>query len=161
MLFCSITYDLSTLCLPIIQYEQNIKHLRYFHIEALPPPLPFRHKLCQRSISFLPSLNTQIACSMKRGQTKRRIPSNHKNKHETHGPDCAPKKKFQSIYTKHNLKYTKHRLCKNIQRKKSIISFLRIERWLSIKTWIPFTQRNNAPSFVFCWNWSSDSVEDF
>ena len=46
-------------------------------------------------ISFLPSLNTQFACSMKRGQTNRRVPSNDRNKQEAHGHHHSPEKTLE------------------------------------------------------------------
>ena len=94
-----------------VMYGRNIIHLRYFHTEALPPPLPFRLKVYRRknqsfAFLFLPSLNNQIAFSMKRGQTNRRIPSNNKNKQEAHVTHRSPEKQFQSINTfAHSIDY--------------------------------------------------------
>ena len=79
-------------------------------------------------ISFLLSLNTQIACSTKRGQKNRRIPSNNKNKQEAHGPHRSPEKQFQSINTfAQSIDYA------ITLREKIIISILIIDRLIIYK----------------------------
>ena len=76
-----------------ISYILDISTLKHY-------PLPFRFVTSYAKgeikvlfcISFLPSLNTQIACSVKRGQTNRRIPFTNKNEQEAHCQRGSPEK---------------------------------------------------------------------
>ena len=61
-----------------ISYILDISTLKQY-----PLPFHFVTSYAEGEIKVLPSLKTLIACSMKRGQTNRRIPSNNKNKLDT------------------------------------------------------------------------------
>ena len=94
MIFLNCAYHLFNI--DKISYILDISTLKHY-------PLTFRvvTHYAEGEIKVLPSLKTQIACSMNRGQTNRQISSNNKNKQEVHGLHRSPETQFQSINTKH------------------------------------------------------------
>ena len=107
---------------------KNIKHLRYFHTEALPPPLPLCHKLCRRiNESFaLPAYHHSILnCGLNEKRPEQTdehhsiISVNRRPMGNTITRETVP-------INKHIL--TKHRLCRAWHKEKKN-NYLHFENW--------------------------------
>ena len=127
----------------------NMDKIRYFHTEALHPHLPFLHKLCRR--------RNQSFAFLSYHQSILKFPAPWKEARQTDEYHSIIRINKRSMGYIAHLRNSSNQLTQSTNnnapimsehKKKIIISFLRIERLIIYKTWIPFSHGYNAPLLV-------------
>ena len=110
------------------------------------PPLPFRHKLCRRrnqSLHFFLTITQYSNCLL---HEKRPYNEYHPIiRKKTIGSWATSLNRETFPFNKHIC--TKHRLCHNIKRTKTIFSFLRIKRLIIYKNLNPLHTKIQCAKF--------------